>query len=388
VRWVFCRRDDNLVIYGSAHPKRRVFGLFVVLIIFVIILNTQFPPLLNNPSPLAVGRALALLAATMACLFVARALLTRWELRLDCGRHTLTFHRHLPWGRLREETLHAEDVRYAVLVHKRRGRSYKSLYLILSDNRTRPVDEGEEDSQMDRLAADMDAALGGRLLQLDTGLEGPRFVRVAQSKETLVYLDLRNRERRQNVPGFLLMAAAMAAIGVGPLVVMLFDCPPEKVVETLIRNVLASVFALFWLAGAWMLAFAGFRCAIIMLRYLRLVELVIHRGAAGVTLRYLSWRKQSWEETWAAADLADVVAEGKTAPRGKRGRPGFKCTRIWLRRHDGRMLLLDRAEVWWNDSWAVPRSDQSLAACADALGEELGAPVKRVMLGRFGRWFG
>jgi hypothetical protein len=389
--WAFRRRDDKMAVYGNAHPvKHGLAGLFILAICASLVV-TQSATLLDGPAPPVAARALALIVtAALACQFFVRLLLTRSELHLDAEQHILTFHSWPPWGRARHETLRAHHVRRAVLVRKYRGKPYKSLYLILNDNRVRPVDQGETQAQMDRLAAYVEKALGGRLLKIETGLGGPRFVKEPRSPGKTVYLDLRNRERRWVGSVWLLLGSVCALAGLVPLVVISFADGPAQAIHALLSKRQTSALALLWLVVAWIFALAAFRSGIEALRYLRLVELVIHHGGegAGIRLRYLSWRGKSWEETLPAAGIVEVVNEGKRPRASKRPKHGFQTERVWLRRRDGQMLLVDRAEKWLNKSPDVPRAEQSLGDFAQALGKDLKVPVKQELMGWFGRWFG
>jgi hypothetical protein len=390
MRWALRRRDGKLAVYGDARPVARIIGGLVILAICAIILYTQMRTLVEDPRPQAAVRAGALLvAAILGCLLIVRPCLTRSELHLDGGQHTLTLHRWPPWGRARQETLRADEVRHAVLVRKHRGKPYESLYLILADNRTRHLDEGLEQGLMDRLAVDVEAALLGRLIKINTRLDGPRFVKESRSSERIVYLDLRNRERRGAILLAVMMGSVCTVLGVAPPAAVVFTSTPAQAVEALISKLPISALALLWLIVTCTFAFVAFRCAVILLRYLQLVELVIHRDGTGITLRYLSWRNNAFEETWAASDIADVVTEGKLPWTRKRAKRDFECRRVWLRRHNGRRLLLDRTEeLLWEASPGLPRDEQSLADFAAALGKDLRVPVNREWLSWFGRWFG
>ncbi len=138
---------------------------------------------------------------------------------------------------------------------------------------------------------------------------------------------------------------------------------------------------LLWFVAAATFSLVGLHAGITALRYLQLVELVVHAKAVGLALRSVSLRGRPAAEEWAGYGITAVVTVGKARKRG------FDSRQVWLRRRDGRMVLLDRVEPLAINRPGTSGPERTLNQFAIGLSQELGVPIKHVALGWFRRWF-
>jgi hypothetical protein len=275
-------------------------------------------------------------------------------------------------GQIREQILVATDVTQVVLAVKfRRPHSYKLLYLNLSDGAVLEIDRGEEMAQMDRLAAEVATALDHPLQELKTDLFGARLSLERNSPALAHYSDVRNYERRRS--DLMLVATSSVFLGIGAVGLAGFFYASRHTAVPVREALFTLVFlAMFPICGA-----AGLATGILSLRSLRLRELEIH-NVKFVALRYWGMFSCAWEEIWWATEIAAIVKVIK--PHGREE----ECRQVWLRREDGRWLLLDedRADWFGTDSGGDLHSrwretSDSLGKLARDLHLRLEIPVER-----------
>jgi hypothetical protein len=348
------RRGEGLVVYEYRSSALAFYCFLAAMAAILVLAVTTFPPS-------GVGFLAATALWTLTVLAFS-ALVPRRELRLDSVGRAVRLRRQGPRGR-RDEVLTRADVRHLVLARRDHGGPYKLLYLVLATGRGRTIDRGEELSRMDDLARDLRAALGVPLLTFDTDLTGPRLTRETDASGTVVYRDLRNHERRAGAAGMAVLGGTFLVAGGAALVGVLASGLPRGFPHGPAEILLSVAFPLA----------CGLPAAVILvgsaiwLRSLSLLEVEVRSGPS-LALRFLQPRGPLREEVWTGAEVAAVV---KVANRKD------ECRQVWLRRVDGRRILLDRiAREMTEAKLRTADTVDALRTLARELHEHLNVPVE------------
>ncbi len=347
-------RGEGLVVYEYRSSALAFYCFLAAVVAIVVLAVTTFPPSATGFCAAVVLWALTVLAFS--------ALIPRRELRLDSVGHAVRLRRQSPRGR-RDEVLTRAEVRRLVLARRDHGGPYKLLYLVLATGRGRTIDRGEELARMDELADDLRATLGVPLLTFDTDLSGPRLTREADASGAVVYRDLRNHERRAGAAWMVALGGIFLAGGGAVLAGVLWSGRSRGFPHGRAEILLSVAWPLgIGLIGAGLLAGAA-----ALLRSLRLVELEVRTGPS-VALRFLPFRGPAREEVWPGAEVAAVV---KVVNRKD------ECRQVWLRRVDGRRVLLDRlAREMTEAKLRTADTGDALRALARELHERLNVPAE------------
>jgi hypothetical protein len=351
------RRGEGFVVYEYRSSAFAFYCFLAAIVAIVVLAVTTFPA----PSGASFAAATVLISLT-ALAFAA--LSPRRELRLDSVTHTVGLRRQRLWDR-RDEVLTRADVRHLVLARRDHGGPYKLLYLVLASGRGRTIDRGEELSRMDGLGDDLRAALGVPLLTFDTDLSGPRLTREADGSGAVVYRDLRNHERRTAAAGMIALGGiVLAACGA-----VLLGALWSGLSRGSLHGTAEGLFSVAWLLGIGLIGAGVLTAFVVLLRSLRLVEVEVRAGPS-VALRFLPFRGPVREEVWPGAAVAAVV---KVVNRKD------ECRQVWLRRVDGRRVMLDRLSREMTDA-KLPTADtrDALRTLARDLHEHLNVPVEVV----------